>query len=166
MNKEAKICDESNNSICNNRREFLVKASVIASSVFLGLSDVRAVDARQDDATAGIQSISAAATAEETVLKLDEKSPLSKVGGFETIETKAGKVVVVRTADLSFKAYSAVCPHKGGPIAYDEKTEQLYCPWHNSRFDTTGKVVSGPAKTPLKTFSAQNEIVIALDANG
>jgi cytochrome b6-f complex iron-sulfur subunit len=162
MNEKSKTCDESGQIICNNRREFLVKASVVAGGVVLGLSGAKSAQAQKDNNSG---SKNTGAPSDEIVLKLDEKSPLGKVGGFDTIETKAGKIVVVRTADMSFSAYSAVCPHKGGPIEYDEKTQQLFCPSHNSRFDTAGKVVKGPAKTPLKVFATQKAIVVALDAN-
>lgn len=37
------------------------------------------------------------------------------------------------------------CPHSGGPILYDPKADDLFCPWHNSRFDVKGKYKSGPA---------------------
>ncbi len=165
MNEKSKTCDESGISICNNRREFLVKASVVAGGIVLGLSDAKFASA-QKDTKPNDKNTGATAAADEIVLKLDEKSPLGKVGGFDTIQTKAGKVVVVRTADMSFSAYSAVCPHKGGPIKYDEKTRQLFCPSHDSRFDMTGKVVKGPAKTGLKVFSTQKAVVVSLDAAG
>ena len=37
------------------------------------------------------------------------------------------------------------CPHSGGPILYDPNEDDLFCPWHNSRFTTKGKYKSGPA---------------------
>lgn len=37
------------------------------------------------------------------------------------------------------------CPHSGGPILYDPNSDDLFCPWHNSRFDVKGKYKSGPA---------------------
>jgi cytochrome b6-f complex iron-sulfur subunit len=156
LNEESKVCDAINEHGCNNRREFLTKASFIAGGVILGLSNLKSVNAQKDNKSTGEAS-------DEIVLKLDDKSPLSKVGGFDTIETKTGKVVVVRMSEISFKAYSAICPHKGGPIYYDEKTQQLYCPSHNSRFDTKGQVVKGPAKAPLKVFGAQNAVVVGLE---
>jgi cytochrome b6-f complex iron-sulfur subunit len=162
MYEKSKTCDESNN-ICNNRREFLVKASAVAGGIVLGLTGANSANAQKED-NSGSKNTNA--LTDEIVLKLDEKSPLGKVGGFDTIETKAGKVVVVRTAEMSFSAYSAVCTHKGGPIKFDEKTQQLFCPSHDSRFDTKGQVVKGPAKIPLKVFSTQKAIVVALDANG
>ena len=137
---------------CGGRREFLVKASALAGGLVLSLAG--AADAKENKA--------AADAADEVALKLNEKSPLNKVGGFETIETKAGKVVVVRVSDSVFKAYSGVCPHKGGPINYDEATKQLYCPWHDSRFDTSGKVVKGPARTDLAAYAAATEVVVTI----
>jgi|TARA_B110000285_G_C14860869_1_gene484519 nitrite reductase/ring-hydroxylating ferredoxin subunit len=37
------------------------------------------------------------------------------------------------------------CPHSGGPILYDPNIDDLFCPWHNSRFSLKGKYKSGPA---------------------
>ncbi len=143
---------------CGGRREFLVKAGVTAGSLVLGLASVGKA---QEKMTA--KTNAAAKTGDdEVILKLGEKSPLNKVGGYQTVETSGGKVVVVRVADAEYKAFSAVCPHKGGPIKYDEATKQLFCPWHNSRFDTNGKVVKGPAKTDLSAYAAETEVVITL----
>ena len=144
-------------SECGGRREFLVKASALAGGLVLSLSGANVV--AQDKLGAAKTD---GAVSDDSVLKLDAKSPLSKVGGYDTIETKAGKIVVVRTSDNEFKAFSAICPHKGGPIKYDEETKQLFCPWHNSRFDTSGKVVKGPAKTDLQNYQTQEAIVVSI----
>ncbi|MGI8470149.1 MAG: ubiquinol-cytochrome c reductase iron-sulfur subunit [Pyrinomonadaceae bacterium] len=134
---------------CGGRREFLVKASALAGGLVLSLSGA----ARANEKTGA---------ADEVVLKLDASSPLSRVGGFDTIDTKAGKVIVVRIGDGEFKAYSAVCPHKGGPISYDETSKQLVCSWHGSQFDMNGKVVKGPARADLSAYAAENEVVVTL----
>ncbi len=155
------VCgDASDQAICNSRREFLVKTTATAGGLVLALSGLQTAAAQESPAAK--TAMPAAAQSDEAVLKLDDKSPLSKVGGFDTIETSAGKVVVVRTGETDFKAFSAVCTHKGGPIKYDEKTQQLFCPWHNSRFDTDGKVVKGPAKQPLATYMTEKAVVVAL----
>lgn len=137
---------------CGGRREFLVKASVMAGGLVLSLSGAARAKGKIDAADA----------ADAAILKLGADSPLNKVGGFETIETKAGKVIVVRTGDGEFKAFSAVCPHKGGPISYDETSKQLVCSWHGSEFDMNGKVVKGPARANLAAYAAENEIVVTL----
>lgn len=150
---------------CGSRREFLVRASALAGGLVLTLSGAAGAQDKGVDKQGGTDAAmkkSAATTGDEAVLRLDEKSPLNKIGGFDTIDTKAGKVVVVRLSETDFKAYSAICPHKNGPIKYDEATKQLFCPWHNSRFDTTGKVVKGPAKKDLQAFSTQEAVVVTL----
>ena len=159
------VCGDANDkSICNSRREFLVKTTATAGGLVLALSGWPTAAEGQENPTSAksITAPAAAPSSDEAVIKLDEKSPLSKVGGFDTIETGAGKVVIVRTGETDFKAYSAVCTHKGGPIKYDEKTQQLFCPWHNSRFDTEGKVVKGPAKLALSSYSTEKAVVVAL----
>jgi cytochrome b6-f complex iron-sulfur subunit len=96
------------------------------------------------------------AQSEETVtVTISEKSKLNKVGGSDTIKTKSGKILVVRTGETEFKAFLAKCPHKGGPIKYDTTKNQLFCPWHDSIFTMEGSNVSGPAKTPLPTFAVE-----------
>lgn len=166
MNEESIICEDSGKTICNNRREFFVKASTIAGGLILslsGLKDAGSAQTTKGDKSADGKDQTKDQTTDEAVLKVDEKSPLNKVGGFDVIETKAaGRVIIVRTADMGFSAYSARCTHKGGKIKYDEKTGQLFCPSHGSRFDLQGQVVKGPATKPLQTFAAQNEIVVTL----
>ena len=37
---------------------------------------------------------------------------------------------------------SSICPHFGGPIAYDKNRKYLYCYWHGLQFSTDGKCLS------------------------
>ena len=136
---------------CDNRREFLVKSTATAGGLILSL--------------AGVSSVNANDTTDELTVKLDDKSALGKVGGSQTFDTDKGKIIVVRAGEMAFKAFSAICTHKGGPLKYDEKTGQLACPWHGSKFDMDGKNVGGPEKTPLAVFSTQNALVVNLKAS-
>jgi thiosulfate dehydrogenase (quinone) large subunit len=56
--------------------------------------------------------------------------------------------IVVRQADGSLTAFSAICTHAGCEVAY--QGNGFYCPCHGSEFDArTGAVLRGPAATPL-----------------
>jgi Rieske Fe-S protein len=148
---KSKECGASLKS-CDGRREFLVKAGSIAGGLVLSLAGTEIAQA----------GVTGAPQEEEVVIKIDDKSPLNKVGGSQTIETKSGKVIVARTSEASFVALSAVCTHRGGSINYDEGTKTFVCPNHGSKFGSDGANSGGPAKKPLAAHSAQNALVVAI----
>jgi nitrite reductase/ring-hydroxylating ferredoxin subunit len=162
MNKET-LCEDTEKS-CGGRREFLVKASAIAGGLALTLSGLNQVNAQQtmSDEMKKKDDKDKKKVQDELTVKLDDKSPLNKVGGSDTFKTDSGKVIVVRMSETSFKAFNAKCPHKGGPIKYDEKNKQFTCGWHESLFDTNGKVTHAPANTDLQPFTTQSAVVISL----
>jgi Rieske Fe-S protein len=58
-------------------------------------------------------------------------------------------VVLVRTGADEVHAFSSICTHQGCPVT-EVKDGTILCPCHGSRFDAgTGKVVAGPATSPL-----------------
>jgi Rieske Fe-S protein len=143
-----KNCNETEKQ-CSGRREFLVSASALAGGLVLSLANVNGALAETKTPFA------------DTVIKLDENSPLNKVGGSQTVDTPAGKVIIARTGETTFSAVSAACTHKGAALNYDDKTKQFACPSHGSRFNSDGSVAKGPAKDPLKSFKPQSAIVLA-----
>jgi Rieske Fe-S protein len=66
------------------------------------------------------------------------------VGG--ALAFRSERVVVMREGD-SFIALSLICTHLGCTVSVTP--EGMVCPCHGSRFDRSGKVLSGPAEKPL-----------------
>ncbi|GAB2540734.1 hypothetical protein GCM10027085_34430 [Spirosoma aerophilum] len=62
------------------------------------------------------------------------------------------KVIIAQTKDGVYVAVSANCTHANTILTFKLTENQFYCPLHLSRFDTTGKVVTGPATLPLLQY--------------
>jgi nitrite reductase (NADH) small subunit len=72
-------------------------------------------------------------------------------------------VAVFRLRDGSVRALSAVCPHKGGPLADGQiDLEQVVCPLHLNAWNlTTGCSLSGqPALTVYPVRIDNDEILL------
>ncbi len=65
------------------------------------------------------------------------------------------KIAAYRAADGEVIQLSAVCPHLGCIVHWNEAETSWDCPCHGSRFDTSGKVLAGPAETPLKSLDVK-----------
>ena len=76
-----------------------------------------------------------------------------KPGQAELVKVDGEEVAVYNVAGRFF-ATQAECTHQGGPLSEGElEGNVITCPWHGSRFDvTTGQVVRGPAKQPIKVY--------------
>ncbi|AXB58068.1 FAD-dependent oxidoreductase [Flavobacterium fluviale] len=69
-------------------------------------------------------------------------------GGIMTSNLK--KVAVYRDFDNTLRAFSAVCPHLGCIVQWNNDEKSFDCPCHGSRFAADGTVINGPADSDLK----------------
>jgi nitrite reductase (NADH) small subunit len=85
-------------------------------------------------------------------------------GEGRAFDVAGDQVAVFRLRNGSFKAVSAVCPHKGGPIADGQiDNNVVLCPLHLNAFSLdTG--CSTTFETPLRTYrvsvDADNTLVV------
>jgi glycine/D-amino acid oxidase-like deaminating enzyme/nitrite reductase/ring-hydroxylating ferredoxin subunit len=60
------------------------------------------------------------------------------------------KIAVYRDDQGGLHELSAVCPHLGGIVGWNDTEKSWDCPCHGSRFDTNGCVLNGPAASGLE----------------
>lgn len=81
-----------------------------------------------------------------------EVSELAEGSSVRFVDAKTEEPgVLVRLADGSFVAYSALCTHEDCPVFYQEKSRKIACPCHGAVFDPAngGAAEVGPAQVPL-----------------
>jgi cytochrome b6-f complex iron-sulfur subunit len=85
---------------------------------------------------------------------IDAASPLAAAGSMALVATTAGNVLVARGAADAFTAVTASCTHMNCVIT-GFSGQSYVCPCHGSQFDTTGRVVNGPATRALQQYRTQ-----------
>ena len=80
------------------------------------------------------------------VTSMDEIPP----GSGRVLRDGVRKIACFRDENDEVRACSAVCPHLGCVVAWNEGEKTWDCPCHGSRFDSTGRVLNGPANRDLK----------------
>lgn len=84
--------------------------------------------------------------------------------GSGTVVSVGSKPAIVVNTGAGVKAFSAICPHLGCIVMWDETASNIVCPCHDGRFNpASGAVISGPPPAPLPsltTVTEGNEIFI------
>ena len=70
--------------------------------------------------------------------------------------------LLVRSADGTHRAFSAVCTHLNCTVQYRADLHEIWCACHNGLYDLEGRNVSGPPPRPLEVFEVhvQGEDVV------
>jgi glycine/D-amino acid oxidase-like deaminating enzyme/nitrite reductase/ring-hydroxylating ferredoxin subunit len=88
----------------------------------------------------------------------------SDVKDLDEISNGEGKIIkiegehlaVFKNSEGSLKAVSALCPHMGCTVHWNNFEKSWDCPCHGSRFDTEGKIIEGPALHGLKEIDIKD----------
>lgn len=114
----------------------------------------------------GERQAAAAGEAQVVALSFSEHKDLAKVGGSAqaTLPDKAKTEIIVAHPETDkFVCCQGRCTHANGVLAYDAKLKKFVCPDHGSRFELDGAVANGPAKKPLRSFDADQAVVVRGD---
>ena len=68
------------------------------------------------------------------------------------------KIALYRDDHGALHECSAVCPHLGCIVAWNDTEKTWDCPCHGSRFDKLGKAIMGPANTNLEKVEAEVKV--------
>ena len=132
-----------------NRRAFLnwVGVGWVASSLPIAIAACSSQTTQADSTSqkGGFQPVGKTADLDQNGQLLNKQSPV-------------GSVLVVRNpSDNKLIAVNPTCPHKGCAVAWQGSEKKFVCPCHGAEFSSDGKVLRGPAKGPLKTYTAKIE---------
>ncbi len=61
-------------------------------------------------------------------------------------------VILIRTANGNFRAFSAVCTHLACTVQYRKDMGVIWCACHNGKYDLNGRNISGPPPRPLDEY--------------
>jgi len=72
------------------------------------------------------------------------------LGSGAIMKNKDGKkVAVYRPKSGPVQVSTAVCPHMGALLTWNDYEKSWDCPAHGSRFSTSGDLLNGPSTSPL-----------------
>jgi glycine/D-amino acid oxidase-like deaminating enzyme/nitrite reductase/ring-hydroxylating ferredoxin subunit len=86
------------------------------------------------------------------ISQIDEISP----GNGALIRKGLSQYAVYKDEQGQAHCYSAVCPHLGCLVKWNQEEKSWDCPCHGSRFNTEGEVITGPANKGLKPICIKN----------
>ena len=101
-----------------------------------------------------LSTVNGSVSGATVVVQIDSASPLATVGGAAKVRSASGLFLVSRTAQDAFTALTATCTHEACTITGFDNSAYV-CPCHGSRFNTSGRVLNGPASVPLRSFATQ-----------
>jgi cytochrome b6-f complex iron-sulfur subunit len=91
------------------------------------------------------------AEVEVTSVKAGKVSAMEKDSG-AIVRFGNKPVILLRTANGEFRAFSATCTHLDCTVQYRKDMGLIWCACHNGRYDLNGRNVAGPPPRPLDEY--------------
>ncbi len=83
-------------------------------------------------------------------ITLPAYSALATAGGYVVVQN----IIVINVDNSKFVALSSVCTHQGCTVGFDAPSGDIKCPCHGSVYATSGSVITGPAPSALRAYTA------------
>lgn len=77
-------------------------------------------------------------------------------GKGDVLSSGLRKIAVYRDYDNTLRAFSAVCPHLGCIVKWNNEEKSFDCPCHGSRYAIDGTVINGPSEKDLEKINIKN----------
>jgi cytochrome b6-f complex iron-sulfur subunit len=138
-------------SEAQTRREFCAQACQVASLAAVAAALQACGGGSNPSSPSGVASlpvINATPANGSVALTIDAGSPLVSVGSAALVQLPNDPILVAHTAQDAFVALSGICTHQLCTITgFGSGT--YVCPCHGSQYDTSGRVLNGPATRAL-----------------
>ncbi len=144
-----------------DRREFCTHACRAVSLAALGGVVASALEGcatgggpGSPDSVPALPTVSGTGANGVVTVAVDSTSPLASPGSAALVQFSGGLLLVARTSQDAFTAFNSTCTHAACTVS-GFAGGTFICPCHGSRFDTSGRVVNGPAFAPLRSFATR-----------
>ncbi len=141
--------------LTSSRRKFLEKAGLATVMSTFGVSFFTSCvsseepsDPTTPPSTTAPNGITISGSTVQVNLTIQTKLAVS--GGWLLINSAK---TLVANLNGNFVALTSVCTHSGCFDSWSFTNNRFTCTCHNSIFDTTGKVLEGPANQPLQVYT-------------
>jgi cytochrome b6-f complex iron-sulfur subunit len=127
-----------------NRQEFFRLMGLSAGAIY-----VSGCVSKADDVPLNADAL-------DMTIQLDDVrySDLQKKGNYVVVNNR---VIVANVQSNQFVAVAPKCTHEGTTLSFQANSNSFYCGLDGSRYDLTGKVITGPATKPLTVYSVAND---------
>lgn len=106
------------------------------------------------------------ARTKKLAIPLSKAPKLKEIDGAATLKVKDLDILFIRDSGTTVKALDGKCTHQQCFVGYARERKRIECPCHGSIYETSGKVIRGPAPKNLRSYNASldaDRIILEID---